>query len=175
MDGSTQRQIVLPAQILRLVMSAVLVQPSKVNIFATLPQLLGTVRPLVAREAGDRDGAQFRFLFQQLSTYKFADLPGILAVKLKLTALFKTYQRIRVLLLQGVVLGGGIQRQQCRAFLCFAEVVLQFFVRNADEFGEIQSLQLGFGQFFQTFVRRSSISTSPRYRSTRYPTKSTLT
>ena len=89
--------------------------------------------------------------------------------------LFKTYQRIRVLLLQGVVLGGGIQRQQCRAFLCFAVVVLQFFVRNADEFGEIQSLQLGFGQFFQTFVRRSSISTSPRYRSTRYPTKSTLT
>ena len=31
-------------------------------------------------------------------------------------------------------------------------VVLQFLIRDADQFGEIQSLQLGFGQIFQTFV-----------------------
>ena len=151
-DGSTQRQIILPAQILGLVMSAVLIQPSKINVLAALPQLLGTVRPLASGEASDRDCAQFRFLFQQFSTYKFADLPGILAVKFKLSVLLKTHQRIRVLLFQGVVLGGGIQRQQCRTFLRLAVVVLQFFIRDTDQFGKIQSLQLGFGQFFQTFV-----------------------
>ena len=57
-----------------------------------------------------------------------------------------------MLLLQGIVLGGGIQRQQCRAFLRLAVIMLQFFVRNADQFRKIQSLQLGFGQIFQTFV-----------------------
>ena len=57
-----------------------------------------------------------------------------------------------MLLLQGVVLGGGIQRQQCWAFLRLAVVMLQFFIRNADQFRKIQSLQLGFGQFLQTFV-----------------------
>ena len=31
MDGSTQRQIILPAQVLRLVVGAVLVQPGKVD------------------------------------------------------------------------------------------------------------------------------------------------
>ena len=123
-DGGTQRQIIFPTQVLGLVMGAVLVQPGKIDVLAALPQLLGTVRPLVAGKASDRDCAQFRFLFQQLSTYEFADLPGILAVKLKLSILLKAYQRIRVLLLQGVVLGGGIQRQQCRAFLRLAVVVL---------------------------------------------------
>ena len=98
-DGSTQRQIIFPAQVLGLVMSAVLVQPGKIDVLTALPQLLGTVCPLVAGKAGDRDGAQFRFLFQQLPTYKFADLPGILAVKLKLPVLLKAHQRIRVLLL----------------------------------------------------------------------------
>ena len=57
-----------------------------------------------------------------------------------------------MLLLQGVVLSGGIQRQQRRAFFRLAVVVLQFFVRDADQFGKIQSLQLGFGQVLQTFV-----------------------
>ena len=76
MDGSTQRQIILPAQVLGLVVGAVLVQPGKIDVLAALPQLFGTVRPLVAGEAGDRDGAQRRFLFQQLSAYKLADLPG---------------------------------------------------------------------------------------------------
>ena len=133
MDGSTQRQIILPAQILGLVMSAVLIQPGKINVLAALPQLLGTVRPLVAGEAGDRDGAQCRFLFQQLSTHKLADLPGILAVKLKLSVLLKAHQSVRVLLFQVVVLCGGSQRQQCRAFLRLAVVVLQFFIRDADQ------------------------------------------
>ena len=109
-DGSTQRQIILPAQILGLVVGAVLVQPGKIDVLAALPQLLGTVHPLVAGEAGDRDGAQFRFLFQKFAAQKFADLPGILTVKLKLSVLLKAHQRIRVLLLQGVVLGDGIQR-----------------------------------------------------------------
>ena len=151
-DGSTQRQIILPAQILGLVVGAVLVQSGKVDVLAALPQLFGTVCPLVAGKTGDRDCAQFRFLFQQLSAYKFADLPGILAVKLKLTALFKTHQRIRVLLLQGVIFGGGIQRQQCRVLLRLVVVMLQFLVRNADQFRKIQCFQLGLGQFFQTFV-----------------------
>ena len=133
MDGSPQRQIIFPAQILGLVMSAVLVQPGKIDVLAALPQLLGTVRPLVAGEAGDRDYAQHRFLFQQLSSYKLADLPGILAVKLKLSVLLKAHQSVRVLLLQGVVLGGGIQRQQRRAFLRLAVVVLQFLIRDADQ------------------------------------------
>ena len=31
-------------------------------------------------------------------------------------------------------------------------IMLQFFVRDTDEFGEIQCFQLGFGQIFQTFV-----------------------
>jgi len=57
-----------------------------------------------------------------------------------------------VLLLQGVILGGSIQRQQCRVFLRLVVVVLQFFIRDADQFGEIQCLQLGFGQLLQTFV-----------------------
>ena len=152
MNDSPQRQIVLPAQILGLVVGTVLVQPGKVDVLAALPQLLGTVHPLVAGKTGDRNGAQFRFLFQKFAAQKFADLPGILAVKLKLTALFKAHQRIRVLLLQGVVLSGGIQRQQCRAFLCLAVIVFQFLVRDADQFGKIQSLQFGFGQFLQTFV-----------------------
>ena len=151
-DGGTQRQIILPAQVLRLVVGAVLVQPGKIDVLAALPQLFGTVCPLVAGEAGDRDGAQFRFLFQQFAAQKFADFLGILAVKLKLSVLLKAYQRIRVLLLQGVVLGGGIQRQQRRAFFRFAVVVLQFLVCNADQFGEIQCFQLCFGQIFQTFV-----------------------
>ena len=112
MDDSTQRKIIFPAQILGLVMGAVLIQPGKVDGLAALPQLFGTVCPLVAGKADDRDGSQCRFLFQKLSAQKFADPPGILAVKLKPTALGKTYQRIRVLFLQGVVLGGGIQRQQ---------------------------------------------------------------
>ena len=114
--------------------------------------MFGTVHPLVTGKAGDRDGAQFRFLFQQLSTYEFADLPGILTVKLKLSVLLKAHQRIRVLFLQGIVLGGGIQRQQYRAFLCLTVVMLQFLVRDADQFRKIQSLQFGFGQIFQTFV-----------------------
>ena len=114
--------------------------------------MFGTVCPLVAGKADDRDGSQCRFLFQKLSAQKFADLPGILAVKLKLSVLLKAYQRIRVLLLQGVVLGGGIQRQQCWAFVRLVMIMLQFLVRNADQFGKIQSLQLGFGQFLQTFV-----------------------
>ena len=147
MDGSTQRQIILPAQILGLVVGAVLVQPGKIDVLAALPQLLGTVHPLVAGEAGDRNDAQCCFFFQ-----KFADLPGILTVKLKLSVLLKAHQRIRVLLLQGVVLGGGIQRQQCRVFVRLVVIMLQFLVRNADQFGKIQSLQLGFGQIFQTFV-----------------------
>ena len=50
-DGSTQRQIILPAQILGLVVGAVLVQPGKVDVLAALPQLFGTVRPLVAGES----------------------------------------------------------------------------------------------------------------------------
>ena len=57
-----------------------------------------------------------------------------------------------MLFLQGIVLGGGIQRQQCRAFLQFAVVVLQFLIRDADQFRKVQSFQLGFGQIFQTFV-----------------------
>ena len=110
MDGSAQRQIIFPAQVLRLVVGAVLVQPGKIDVLAALPQLLGTVCPLVAGKADDRDGAQFRFLFQKFAAQKFADLPGILTVKLKLSVLLKAHQRIRVLLLQGVVLGDGIQR-----------------------------------------------------------------
>ena len=74
MDGSTQRQIIFPAQVLGLVVGTVLIQPGKIDVLAALPQLLGTVRPLVAGEAGDRDYAQRRFLFQQLSAYKLADL-----------------------------------------------------------------------------------------------------
>ena len=57
-----------------------------------------------------------------------------------------------MLLLQGVVLGSGIQRQQCRAFLRLTVVVLQFLVRDADQFRKIQRLQLGFGQVLQTFI-----------------------
>ena len=76
----------------------------------------------------------------------------VICVKLKLSVLLKAHQRIRVLLLQGIVLGGGIQRQQCRAFLHFAVVVLQFLIRDADQFRKVQSFQLGFGQVFQTFV-----------------------
>jgi len=57
-----------------------------------------------------------------------------------------------VLLLQGVVLGGSIQRQQCRAFLCLAVIVFQFFIRDTDQFRKIQSFQFSFGQIFQTFV-----------------------
>ena len=109
-DGSAQRQIIFPAQILGLVVGAVLVQPGKVDVLAALPQLLGTVHPLVTGKAGDRNGAQFRFLFQKFAAQKFADFPGILTVKLKLSVLLKAHQRIRVLFLQGVVLGGGIQR-----------------------------------------------------------------
>jgi len=76
----------------------------------------------------------------------------VICVKLKLSVLLKAHQRIRVLLLQGIVLGGGIQRQQCRAFLRLAVVVLQFFIRDTDQFREIQSFQFSFGQIFQTFV-----------------------
>ena len=36
-DGGTQRQIILPAQILGLVVGAVLVQPGKVDVLAALP------------------------------------------------------------------------------------------------------------------------------------------
>lgn len=111
MDGGTQRQIILPAQILGLVMGAILVQPSKIDVLATLPQLFGTVRPLVAREAGDRDGTQCRFFFQKFAAQKFTDFLRVICVKLKLSVLLKAHQRIRVLLLQGIVLGGGIQRQ----------------------------------------------------------------
>ena len=114
--------------------------------------MFGTVHPLVTGKAGDRDGAQCCFFFQKFAAQKFADLPGILTVELIVSVLLKAYQRIRVLFLQSVVLGGGIQRQQCRAFLCLAVIVLQFLVRNADQFGEIQRLQFGFGQIFQTFV-----------------------
>ena len=109
-DDSIQRKIIFPAQILGLVMGAVLIQPGKVDVLAALPQLLGTVHQLVTGKAGDRNGAQFRFLFQKFAAQKFADLPGILTVKLKLSVLLKAHQRIRVLFLQGVVFGGGIQR-----------------------------------------------------------------
>ena len=145
MDGSAQRQIVLPAQILGLVVGAILVQPGKVDVLAALPQLFGTVCPLVAGKADDRDGAQCCFFFQKFAAQKFADFPGILAVELKLSVLLKAHQRIRVLLLQGIVPGGGIQRQQCRAFLRLAVIMLQFFVRDADQFRKIQSLQFCFG------------------------------
>ena len=47
---------------------------------------------------------------------------------------------------------GSAQRQQCRVLLRLFVVMLQFFVRNADQFGEIQCFQLCFGQIFQTFV-----------------------
>ena len=151
-DGSTQRQIILPAQILGLVVGAVLVQPGKIDVLAALPQLLGTVHPLVAGEAGDRNDAQCCFFFQKFAAQKFADFLCIICVKLKLPVLLKAYQRIRVPFLQGVVLSGGIQRQQCRAFLRLTVVVLQFFVRDADQFRKIQCLQLGFGQVLQTFV-----------------------
>ena len=151
-DGSAQRQIVLSAKILGLVVGAILVQPGKIDVLAALPQLLGTVRPLVAGKADDRDGAQCCFFFQKFAAQKFTDFLRVICVKLKLTALFKTHQRIRVLLLQGVILGGSIQRQQCRVFLRLAVIMLQFFVRDADQFGEIQCLQLGFGQLLQTFV-----------------------
>ena len=110
MDDSTQRKIIFPAQILGLVMGAVLIQPGKIDGLAALPQLFGTVCPLVAGKADDRDGAQCCFFFQKFAAQKFADLPSILAVKLKLPVLLKAYQRIRVLFLQGVVLGRGIQR-----------------------------------------------------------------
>ena len=109
-DGSTQRQIILPAQILGLVVGAVLVQSGKVDVLAALPQLLGTVHPLVAGEACDRNDAQCCFFFQKFAAQKFADFLCIICVKLKLPVLLKAYQRIRVLFLQGVVLGGGIQR-----------------------------------------------------------------
>ena len=114
--------------------------------------MFGTVHPLVTGKAGDRDGAQCCFFFQKFAAQKFADLPGILTVELIVSVLLKAYQRIRVLFLQSVVLGGGIQRQQCRAFLCLAVIVLQFLVCDADQFRKIQSLQFGFGQIFQTFV-----------------------
>ena len=100
-DGNAQRQIVLPAQILGLVVGAILVQPGKVDVLAALPQLFGTVCPLVAGKADDRDGAQCCFFFQKFAAQKFADLPGILAVKLKLPVLLKAYQRIRVLVPSG--------------------------------------------------------------------------
>ena len=90
--------------------------------------MFGTVHPLVTGKAGDRDGAQCCFFFQKFAAQKFADLPGILTVELIVSVLLKAYQRIRVLFLQGVVLGGGIQRQQCRAFLRLAVIVLQFLV-----------------------------------------------
>ena len=109
-DDSTQRKIIFPAQILGLVMGAVLIQPGKIDGLAALPQLFGTVCPLVAGKADDRDGAQCCFFLQKFAAQKFADLPSILAVKLKLPVLLKAYQRIRVLFLQGVVLGRGIQR-----------------------------------------------------------------
>jgi len=109
-DGSAQRQIILPAQILGLVVGAVLVQPGKIDVLAALPQLLGTVHPLVAGEAGDRNDAQCCFFFQKFAAQKFTDFLRVICVKLKLPALFKTHQRIRVLLLQGVILGGDIQR-----------------------------------------------------------------
>ena len=107
--------------------------------------MFGTVHPLVTGKAGDRDGAQCCFFFQKFAAQKFADLPGILTVELIVSVLLKAYQRIRVLFLQSVVLGGGIQRQQCRAFLCLAVIVLQFLVCDADQFRKIQSLQFGFG------------------------------
>ena len=152
MDGNAQRQIVLPAQILGLVVGAILVQPGKVDVLAALPQLFGTVCPLVAGKADDRDGAQCCFFFQKFAAQTFTDFLRVICVKLKLSVLLKAHQRIRVLLLQGIVLGGGIQRQQCRAFLHFAVVVLQFLIRDADQFRKVQSFQLGFGQVFQTFV-----------------------
>ena len=151
-DGSAQRQIVLSAKILGLVVGAILVQPGKIDVLAALPQLLGTVRPLVAGKADDRDGAQCCFSFQKFAAQKFTDFLRVICVKLKLSVLLKAHQRIRVLLLQGIVLGGGIQRQQCRAFLRLAVVVLQFFIRDTDQFRKIQSFQFSFGQIFQTFV-----------------------
>ena len=110
MDDSTQRKIIFPAQLLGLVMGAVLIQPGKINVLAALPQLLGTVHPLVTGKAGDRDGAQCCFFFQKFAAQKFSDFLCIICVKLKLPVLLKAYKRIRVLFLQSVVLGGGIQR-----------------------------------------------------------------
>ena len=60
MDGNAQRQIVLPAQILGLVVGAILVQPGKVDVLAALPQLFGTVCPLVAGKADEIGRASCR-------------------------------------------------------------------------------------------------------------------
>ena len=89
---------------------AVLVQPGKIDVLAALPQLFGTVRPLAAGKTGDRDGAQCCFFFQKFAAQKFTDFLRVICVKLKLSVLLKAHQRIRVLLLQRIVLGGGIQR-----------------------------------------------------------------
>ena len=91
MDGGTQRQIILPAQILGLMVGAVLVQPGKVDVLTALPQLFGTVRPLVAGKADDRDGAQCGFLFQKFAAQKFTDFLRVICVKLKLPVLLKAY------------------------------------------------------------------------------------
>ena len=76
-------------------MGAVLIQPGKIDGLAALPQLFGTVCPLVAGKADDRDGAQCCFFFQKFAAQKFADLPGILTVELIVSVLLKAYQRIR--------------------------------------------------------------------------------
>ena len=96
-DGSAQRQIVLPAQILGLVVGAILVQPGKVDVLAALPQLFGTVCPLVAGKADDWDGAQCCFSRKQSTVESFCDLGSIFSIEHKIAASFKSNQSIRVL------------------------------------------------------------------------------
>ena len=66
------------------------------------------MRPLLPGKIGDRHNPQRRFSFQQLSAGQFTDFPGILAVELELSVLLKTYQCIRVLFFQRVILNFGL-------------------------------------------------------------------
>ena len=107
-DNGTDRQILLSAQIFGLMVHAIFIQAGKVDIFTALPQLLGTIHPLLPGKPGNQNSSQRRFSFQQLSTGQFTDFPDILAVELELSVLFKTYQCIRVLFFQSIIFGGTV-------------------------------------------------------------------
>ena len=91
-----------------LMVRAIFIQAGKVDIFTALPQLLGTIHPLLPGKTGDCHSSQHRFSFQQLSAGQFTDFPGILAVELELSVLLKTYQCIRVLFFQSIIFGGTV-------------------------------------------------------------------
>ena len=167
LNDAADWQIIRFPEIFCLVVRAIFVQSSQIDVVARCPQLFRFCCPLLIWKTGHLDLAEYIFLRQQICVQNPFHLDGIVSIEMIVFAQLESNQRIRVLFFQcGVFLcGGTIQHRKLTLGLLSGSSFFLFLIgqvavgvnHQVDISFHLRPAQRGFLMFrimdkFQTFA-----------------------